>query len=458
MSLRLRCLAPLAVALACEASTHRGPLIDPQAPTGAPTQVPTHAEPPASPQAAALPVRPSPQRAWHLAARVEVDEGDDTARLRLLESADGTLFVTSGPLVMRVGPDGSFAPDRAWLRGIESPGSELAHFEGIAAWDVETLGGRLPDGLYMSLRVEIDGRAEPPTQQVYRWAGTAWTPVDHAAKRYTWQITALAPWRDGSVLALRSFTPTMPPEVDDISEEYYAEFLEIVARQRRLVVLRGKPKAPTQLATERILAFDARETGEIVAIVHVPPKGVSVEVAESSIVRSYEILHYAPDRPLRRVSFPELTEAIVQWQTPAVAWNDDGVLRAWGSIETTDEDTLERTFAPLLLRFDGEQWIRESAPPCREGSSIVAFATDVERQWAACKGHFSEPGAVLTRVAEGPWEEEIMPDDAVVGGATIDIVVRGPNDVWIASGAVYRTQPVASPVALPGLAAQWSAP
>lgn len=453
MSARLRCLATLAVTFACEASTHRGPLVDPQAPT----QAPSRAEPAASPQAAALPVRPSPQRTWHLAARVEVDEGDDVARLRLFTSADGTLFVTSGPLVMRVGNDGSFAPDRAWLRGIEPPGSG---FEGIAAWDVETLGGRLPDGLYLSLRVETDGRAEPPTQQVYRWADTTWTPVDHAAKRYTWQLTGLAPWRDGSVLALRSFTPTMPPEVEMISDEYYAEFLEIVARQRRLVVLRGRPKAPAQLANERIVAFDARETGEVVAVVHVPPKGVSAHEAEVALRRSYAILHYAPDRPLRRVSLPELTEALVAWHTPAVAWSDDGVLRAWGSIETTNEDTLERTFAPLLLRFDGEQWIRESPPPCRDESSIVAFATDVGRQWSGCMGHFptSGPGAVFSRVAEGPWEEEIMPADALAGGAAIDIVVRGADDVWIAGGAVYRTQAVGSPVVLPGLAAQWSGP
>lgn len=116
MSARLRGLAMVAVALACEASPHRGPLVDPQAPAPEPTPPPPRAGPAASPQAATLPVRPGPQRTWHLAARVEVDEGDDIARLRLFTSTDGTLFVTSGPLVMPVGTDGSFAPDRAVYR------------------------------------------------------------------------------------------------------------------------------------------------------------------------------------------------------------------------------------------------------------------------------------------------------------------------------------------------------
>lgn len=55
-----------------------------------------------------------------------------------------------------------------------------------------------------------------------------------------------------------------------------------------------------------------------------------------------------------------------------------------------------------------------------------------------------------------PPTPERMPEDALRGGATIDIVVRGPDDVWIAGGAVYRTQPVGAPVVLPGLAAQWA--
>lgn len=57
---------------------------------------------------------------------------------------------------------------------------------------------------------------------------------------------------------------------------------------------------------------------------------------------------------------------------------------------------------------------------------------------------------------EAPPTPERMPDDALRGGATIDIVVRGPDDVWIAGGAVVRTQPVGAPVVLPGLAAQWA--
>jgi hypothetical protein len=250
----------------------------------------------------------------------------------------------------------------------------------------------------------------------------------------------------------------MPPDVDMVSDAYEAEFHELVARQRRLVVLRGRPKAPAELAKARIVAFAARETGEIVAIVHVPPQDVSAHEAETALLRSYAILHYAPDRPLQRVSLPELTAALVQWDTPAVAWSGDGVLRAWGSIETTHPDTLESTHAPLMLRYDGERWIREEPPPCRDETSIVAFATDVGRQWAGCKGDAAESGAVFSRAAEGPWEAERMPDDALRGGTTIDIVVRGPDDVWIAGGAVYRTQPVGAPVVLPGLAAQWATP
>lgn len=462
---RLHGLAMLAPLLACETVPREGTPVEPQTPpaTQAAQAAPdarsttTTADPPASPR---------PQRAWHLAARLEVAADDVPAYPRLFTSDDGTLFVTSGPRVMPVDRNGSFALDPLWLRGIEPPGAESPSFEGIAAWEPEALGGRLPDGLYLSLRHEINGRADPPAQHVYRWAGTAWAPVDHAAKRFTWQILGLAPWRDDSVLALRSFTPTMPPEVDLISDEYYAEFLETVAKQRRLVVLRGKPKAPASLAKERILAFDARETGEIAAIVVVPPKGATGIDAEQALVRSYVTLHFAPDRPLQRVPIPELAEGLVTWSAPAVAWGADGVLRAWGSTETTDAKTLETKHAPLLLRFDGERWIPEPPPPCPGEGSIVAFAVDGERQWAGCHplppwGSTAPSGTVLTRVGEGPWQVEIMPEGALQG-PWLDIVVRGQSDgqsdVWIAGGAVYRTQPVTSVVVLPGLAAQWSAP
>jgi hypothetical protein len=468
MTSGIRSIGMLALVLACEAKTRGRSVLEPEVPQ--PTEAPpAEARPaearPADPPAEdpTLPAATVPSRPWHLAARLEVAADDDAARLRLFRSDDGELFVTSGPLVMQVGPDGSFTADRSWLRGIEPPGGDAPTFEGIASFDVETLGGRLPDALYLSLRYEIDGRSDAPSQRVYRRAGSRWVPVDHVTQRTTWLLQGLATWRDDSVLALRSFIPT-PSEHIEFSDEYYAGFLEHVARQRRLVVLRGRPKAPAALAKERIIAFDARETGEIAAITLVTPKGMSASEAELAIKTTYATLHYAPGRPLQRVPIPGLTDAIASWSEPAVAFGADGTLRAWGNVEITNEQTMDVTEATLLLRFDGERWIPESPPPCQGRDSLVAFAIDGERQWAGCHSRppwdptTEESGLVLSRVAEGPWQREVLPKSVLKGGHGIDIIVRGPDDVWVAGRALARTQPVDTVVVLPGLAAQWSPP
>jgi hypothetical protein len=358
---------------------------------------------------------------------VAAPEGESSPLFRLYEAGDA-LFVTAGPQVMHVGADGSIARDPKWLRGLTTfrgPGMDAMF--GTGAWAIIAAGGRWPDAFYITLTHESGFRGEGYPNAVYRRVAEGWVAVATKGKRHHAFPRDLAPWKDGSVLALRGFTPTF--EIENRDEDNAATSAEVeraaaaIARQRPMTVLRGAPKAP-DLGRRDLAAFDAVDSGEIVAVVEgEAPLAVHFDPASGSA---------------RERSLPAAARGLANAEVLL-----EGSARAWiyGSAG--------EGMAPYLALFDGETWNDESAPPC--AMTIVSYSRTKDGEaWAVCGdpvyGEMLTGDASLWRREDGgTWQAVTLPDDA----GPIAVVARGRDDVWVAGRKLLHTRAPKQTVEVP---------
>ncbi|MGA4845328.1 hypothetical protein ACOBQB_03245 [Streptomyces sp. G5(2025)] len=104
----------------------------------------------------------------------------------------------------------------------------------------------------------------------------------------------------------------------------------------------------------------------------------------------------------------------------AVAFGPD---RAWAV--GTDAVGREAPGFPLMLRWDGTAWQRQSLPGAsRQGELLSVAATSPSAAWAV--GRDSAGGARLLRFDGGAWHEARPP-----GGVALTEVVAGGGETWL---------------------------
>ena len=415
-------------------------------PTTAPTK--DRVEPEAPPVVAAE--KPAPEPApveedakpptsmFHAVAKVTPNERDErTPHFRVFEAATGELFASVGPQVVKIGDDGSFARDIAWLQGVhafEDDAQQLIF--ALASWDVIKAGGRWPDAFYITLSGEFGLRGGHYPHHVYRRESDRWVEVDAKGSSFHWFVADAVPWKDGSVLALRGFEPVYEYKGDD--EEAEATKASVrradsaIAKQKPLIVIRGAGKAP-DLGRRDIASIDALDTGEIVGVV----------VGESPLAVQHDPASGRTER--RPLPKAELRYARVVLESATRAW-------VYGGVDTPESR------APYLARFDGEAWQPEPVPGCQD-IGIGSFSRSPEGDtWAVCGFGPEEPvfepestALWLRRADAEAWEQVQLPDDAT----PVEVLARGRNDVWVGGAMLFHTKPRDHVAEVPGYAGMW---
>lgn len=375
---------------------------------------PTAAAPPASDEPAAMPSTRSGLKAADDApplVKVATRTSDDGGAIVLLPSTDGHLFAAAGPLLYLLGDDGSIAHDPRWSRGIDVEGVMLESAEnGMFWWNASGVGGTWPDGAYLVLHRGFGTRGGDAPAELYRRSNALWTRIDTQDAKVHWYPRRFGAWKDGSLLALAGFTTQYSNagdgDVDPPAKEVRA-FESAVARRKKLVVLRGAPKAPP-FGERNVHAFASLPGGEIFAVLTEDAKAV--------------VLHHdgAGERTLALPVSASLEPRYLDVRATA---RD----RAW----VFGPSTRGAEAHGYLARFDGTTWT-EVDTACE---SISSLSLDPQgTAYVVCpvntaNGEFTR---VLLRI-EGTEIEEIptpsMPSE---------VVARGPKDVWVASEAEHQ--------------------
>jgi hypothetical protein len=340
--------------------------------------------------------------------------------------------------VIRIAPGGSFSRDPDLLRGIEAEFGELSiDQEGLfmlAHWGAAAAGGRWPDGFYLTLTAEFGFRHDDYPTRVYRRTDDRWAAVASKGDHFHWFPTDLAPWRDGSVLALRGFDPiyAYPEHRDETTEPLAASVRQAKAsieRHRPLIVIRGASKAP-DFGRRDLAAIDALPTGEIVAVV----------VGDAPLA-----LHFDP-----------ATNAVTERPLPGRALASaevlvEGSALAWIYGVAADPD------APYLVRFDGEAWREDPTPEC-EVAGIGSFSRSADAEtWLVCGSPATAPlfagddHTLWRRPADGGWEHVEVPSGAI----PTEVVARRSDDVWVGGNVLLHTRKPAKVETVPGYTEMW---
>ncbi|MGH1340345.1 MAG: hypothetical protein ACRBN8_02245 [Nannocystales bacterium] len=383
----------------------------PQAPVQAPPPD-SKATPKETPKPEPVPKSPSPSASGpslHLVARAPAEDTFDSARFRVFGTRDGQVFAAFGPRLMRARADGTLDDDPRWLKGIHTVEPEAVTG---SAWYVQTVGGRWPDDLFMTIVVEPSWRAMWNPHEVYSWSGDGWRQLENQRERYLAFPQRLVSWVEGSVLALRGFEPRYesskywldnggPPPAEEQA------VASAIARAKPITVIRGAGQAPD--LGDSMFDMDALDEGLLIAV-----------ASEST----HEVIHY--DNSARtQVSLP----------LPAV----DG-----SSLEGVASFASDRAYAfgggeksPYLARFDGKAWAADTPPPCDGPIIAVSWAAGAGL-WAICDSHEEviaiRSGGLWRRAEGGQWQG-VSPKD---GERTTSVVARGADDVWVATtGGVY---------------------
>jgi hypothetical protein len=374
--------------------------------------------------------------AFHPVAAVATSEDERAPHVRLFEAAGSELFATVGPQLVRIGADGAFERDPMWLRGIEPLRDEGAlSLAAIVTWDAIAAGGRWPDAFYVTVSAEFSYRGSDNPHWVYRRQGDRWIALKTRGDHFHWFVADIAPWKDGSVLALKGFQPIHEYRGEyELAEPTKASMRRAKAaidRQKPLVVIRGAGKAP-DLRRRDIAAIDALPSGEIVGVVE----------GETPVA-----VHFDPTSgAVTERALPKRTLADAEVLL-------EGSARAWihGRIEG-------HPGAPYLVRFDGESWIEDATPPC-ENAGIGSLARTPDGDaWAVC-GYppdtplfQGEPNSLWHRPADaGAWEPAKLPDGAV----PTEVVARSRDDVWVAGNGLWHTRPRDAVAKVPGYTDLW---
>ncbi len=428
--LLLACLVSIACTPADEAAV--SPMLLRSVDAGAPLPLvrpsssaePTKAEPIAAPDRWAIPVAAdAPQF-----ERVAVGGGDTL--VALLQTTDGALFAATGPVLARLGTGGAYEPRPEWSRGIDDTAALDSLTSGYDWWQAVAMGGTWPEGAYLVLSPESGSRGDDSPHETYRRLNGTWTRVATGAKRFDWYPRSFGAWKDGSLLALRAFDPhyTAYDDEGSPSPREAKTVAAAIAAEKRLVVLRGRPKAPG-FGKRDVRAFASLPTGEIYAA-----------IAEGDVIT---MLHHDGVTASERALTLPGPGVVGAHDITVVATGDD---RVWvfGSARDGEDDRA------YVARYDGRTWSQVSTPcvgPASSGSIDDAgnayFVCDVQRTDV-------DTEAALLRV-KGDLVEELP-----TGILPYQVVARRSDDIWVVNSPfgldvalVYSGAKVPSPHVLP---------
>ena len=373
----------------------------------------------------------------HVVTWKAFDDGG-TPIFRVFGTRDGDVFLAAGPQIMKAARDGSVERDPGWLGGINDP--ESSNPDGsvyLPAWYIETLGGRWPDALFMTVHPIAGGRVAYPIE-VYRFANGRWSflrSVHHGIVRA--HPRALAQWKDASVVSLRGFTAFSEPDDGILSLAEARAFKAALAKMNPLAVVRGTPKAP-KLGPD-LAAFDALSSGELVALA----------------ANQRAVVHLDTDGTRATTNLPDAA-SLDAARISITAADDVHVFDSLPGPEGEDHDRGR----PYLAHFDGSPWTKEAVPDCTGGAA--AFVPFPSREaWLLCSPEGPEgpwfggglegldgSGTVWHR-QRGVWSQVSLPGSA----RGMQLVATAPDEVWVTTddGIVYTKKP-RKVIELPSLA------
>ncbi|MFO0634006.1 MAG: hypothetical protein U0168_14260 [Nannocystaceae bacterium] len=405
-------------------------------------------EPTATPPAVATAGAPTPSRAAPATApaifRTALPHAKSThgferaatfatleGRVQLARLADDVLAAFGGPEVVILEADGRVTADPQWTRGIESHSPELLDGN-MLYWYPVALGGRWPEGTYLTVGLGSAARSGGGPPQVYGRRQGRWHRVATRTRRLDWYPVAYGPWKDGSLLALKHFEPRFSTDGEGDVEPPAAEvraFEAELKKQKRLVVIAGAPKAPT-LPVQDIRAFASLPSGELFVAARERDRTVMVHHDGTSA---------------RRVELPGASDGVVIEGLRALA--PDRVF-AWGSAAENERG--------YLARYDGASWHPIADLPCSGGIGGL----DVDREgtlYFVCDvpSNGKSGNSALLRLRGDVLEEIGVPSDPDEG--PLAVLARGPDDVWVVTGrwgdsgdTLWHTGVSGEPVALRG--------
>ncbi len=367
-----------------------------------------------------VPDGPTTEPQYHVIARAKeglTDGSEGYPRFTIFRTDDGEVLIAHGPWLMRPDADGTLVQDPRWIRGIEVPERDPTAVTLAVDWTIHSLGGRWPDGLYMANTYVTPFRGDIYFNQTYRWLGDGWLRLDTQRPRYVSFPERIEAWGD-SIIALRSFAPRYREVYDEMGapESETRAIQRAIAKVKQLSVYAGPAKAPR--LPEPIADFDARPSGELVALMTAdPPRVLTFDPAtERSTIT-----------PL-----PDAAGSSVE----GILIVDDGRGYVFGS--TPDEENEQDR--PYLARFDGDSWHREKGPPCGAGLIGVSWSKSAGL-YAIClndRDFGVYPTGDLWRLISGGWIEVELP----LRGSTTGVVADGPGGVWITTTlAAYGPKP-----------------
>ncbi|MBL8946423.1 MAG: hypothetical protein JNK45_24870 [Myxococcales bacterium] len=414
--------------------------------------------PVAKPAADAKPAEPVEATKSYSHAKVPADaptfvvagargDGNNAAEVRLFELDGPQAFAASGAAVMRLRADGSIEHAADWARGIDERDVILESVEsGYSWWQTELLGGGWPDGAVLVLRPQSGGRGGDETPAVYRRSNAVWSSIPGREALFVRFPRAVGRWKDGSLLALWAFEPRYAHPGDEESEPPAAEIAAsaaAIAKQKRLVVLRGTPKAPA-FGTRDVQAFASLATGEIIA---------AITTADHTLVLHHDA---TGDRelPLPGRGVVPGADLEVKMSAPDRAWLV-GRGHAPPGVESTG----------YVARFDGAAWT-EVPTECDSDPSSLSIDREGSAYFVcSVKTGEDDARAVLFRVRAGVLEE--LP----VSSPPTGVVAIAPDDIWVSTGGwgdpvqlLHTGAPKGEPFAIPDSAAsaravlEWAAP
>lgn len=338
------------------------------------------------------------------------------AAFRLHRLVDGDLLVSTGPLVMRVDASGEVLYDPTMLRGItpiRDAAVAVGSFDGVSEWTPVGLGGRWPDALFMSLDFSSGFRGEGGRPITYRHTPHGWTRLKTRGASFEHHLVALHPWIDGSVLAQRGYVSWFPGQERWVGDDEHgptAQQVEAavraIAAAKKLVVVRGTPKAPR--VGPSLATFASRPSGEVIA--------VTGGASASAIL----IASDGTRTTLALPGEPSPVEGVVL----------DGPDRAWvfGTQEPDD------THRPYLARIEGGRVTATEPPPCKSAGLRSFVALPDGTLWTTCAdplgyGVYNDH-ELWTRPEGGAWMAVALPEGVDV---PTEVHARAKDDVWVAA-------------------------
>ena len=407
------------VVLACEHGTG-DPMVEPSA-AAAPTSTPsTTPAPPVTPaQPSAVPAPPKANSHAKVPAdaprfvKVAATAANSAGELRLF-AIEGGAFLGVGPALLRLHPDGTIEHERQWARGLDGGRIELdAVTAGMNWFDTEALGGSWPEDTILAIRPQSGSRGIDDAPLVYRRSNAVWTQIATRERLYDWYPRAFGRWKSGSLLALKAFAPRYAhpgDEEDGPPAREVAASARAIAKQKRLVVLRGTPKAPA-FGARSVQGFASFPDGEIVAAI---ANGDRVVMLHHDETGAHDRELAPPGRGLLATSPIELRARAPDdvWVLGEAPWRNDDTPATPGD-------------GAYLAHFDGRAWSEIPTECDRDPRGLAIDRAGSAYFLCNLRITSDEQPTVLFRVRAGVLEELPLP---VVPTAVLPLA---EDDIWL---------------------------